>query len=67
MPPCHGGDRRFESGRARHEKRLGLYVVVFSHDERLARIFETVVRRSRAARRAEVAQPQSGRARQIDL
>jgi hypothetical protein len=20
MPPCHGGDRRFESGRARHEK-----------------------------------------------
>ena len=19
-PPCHGGDRRFESGRARHEK-----------------------------------------------
>ncbi len=22
MPPCHGGDRRFESGRARHRKRL---------------------------------------------
>jgi hypothetical protein len=22
MPPCHGGDRRFESGRARHEKRV---------------------------------------------
>jgi hypothetical protein len=23
-PPCHGGDRRFESGRARHEKRVTL-------------------------------------------
>jgi hypothetical protein len=21
-PPCHGGDRRFKSGRARHEKRV---------------------------------------------
>ncbi len=28
MPPCHGGDRRFESGRARHKKRI-TFVVLF--------------------------------------
>ena len=26
MPPCHGGDRRFESGQARQAKFLTLYV-----------------------------------------
>ncbi len=29
-PPCHGGDRRFESGRARQEKRVTLRVALFS-------------------------------------
>ena len=27
MPPCHGGDRRFESGRARQTKKITLVVV----------------------------------------
>jgi hypothetical protein len=30
MPPCHGGDRRFESGRARHRKRPSDLVGAFS-------------------------------------
>ena len=25
MPPCHGGDRRFESGQARHINKTPLY------------------------------------------
>ena len=28
-PPCHGGDRRFESGRARHEKGSPLWWAFF--------------------------------------
>ncbi len=27
MPPCHGGDRRFESGRARQTKKITVVVV----------------------------------------
>ena len=30
MPPCHGGDRRFESGRARQEKRPNRKMGLFS-------------------------------------
>ena len=33
MPPCHGGDRRFESGRARQEKNP-TYVGSFSWGDR---------------------------------
>src|SRR5438105_5135003 len=29
MPPCHGGDRRFESARGRHTEALSLLISVF--------------------------------------
>jgi hypothetical protein len=35
-PPCHGGDRRFKSGRVRHNKCLsrnaGAFVMLICHD-----------------------------------
>ena len=32
MPPCHGGDRRFESGRARQSKCLSRKTGAFALD-----------------------------------